>query len=165
MMHPPVEKPSPASPHHSPRPRPISEIVMHATGAATVSSTLAWFASPQSKVSSHVVIDKDGAIYRVVADTLAAWHAGKSQLFNLENLNASSLGVELVNLNDGVDPYPEAQIQAAAMWVAVKTKQYRIPINRVVTHKDVALPYGRKNDPAGFAMRDFLLRVAGWALE
>lgn len=160
----PVEKPSPGSPHKSVRPRPISCILLHHTGSATAAGTLAWFAKPESRVSSHVVIDKDGSIYRVVPDTEAAWHAGKSALHGAENVNAFSLGVELVNTGDG-EPYPEAQLQAAAQWCAVKSKAYRVPLNRICAHADVALPVGRKNDPAHFDMRGFLLRVAGWALE
>lgn len=154
-----IEKPAPPSPHRSRRPRPISAIVIHDTGATTAASTLAWFASPQSHVSAHVVIGTDGTIYRVVPDTDAAWHAGKSSLHGVENVNAFSLGVELVNDGAG-NGYPEAQLAACAAWCAAKCEEYKIPLNRIVGHDQIARPVGRKRDPFTYPWREFLLRVA-----
>jgi len=63
-------------------------------------------------------------------------------------VNDFSIGIELVNLNDGVDPFPEAQIQA--MRDLVKAIISRHPIQNIVTHYQCADPPGRKSDPAGF---------------
>lgn len=107
-----------------------------------------------------MVIDRDGTIYRVVPDDRVAWHAGKSTLHAQPNVNGFSLGVELVDADDGVnDPYPEAQLNAAAEWCGIACARYRIPLNRIVGHRDIAP--GRKVDPGSdFAWSDFLLRVA-----
>ena len=63
-------------------------------------------------------------------------------------VNDFSIGIELVNLNDGVDPFPEAQIDA--MRDLVKAITSRHPIRHIVTHYECADPPGRKSDPAGF---------------
>lgn len=141
------------------RKAPISAIIMHDTGGHTVEGTLSWFDNPASQVSAHVVIDTDGAIYRVVADQDTAWHAGKSNLWGVERVNDFSLGVELVDDDDSW-PYPKAQIASAAEWVAWKVRQYRIPLNRIVGHCDVSP--GRKVDPGrDFRWYEFLRDVAG----
>lgn len=145
-----TEEPSAGSPHQSPRRVPISAIVIHDTGGKTAASALSWFAYPTSTVSAHVVIDRDGRIYRVVPDAQKAWHAGVSVLHGVANVNNYSLGVELVD-NDDSDPYPDAQLNAAALWCARAAKLYRIPLNRIVGHDAICVPYGRKVDPG----RDF----------
>ena len=53
--------------------------------------------SPKSKVSSHFFINRSGKIYKLVNENKIAWHAGKSKWRNVINLNASSIGIELVN--------------------------------------------------------------------
>ena len=63
-------------------------------------------------------------------------------------VNDFSIGIELVNLNDGIDPYPDIQIQA--MRRLVKAIISRHPIRHIVTHYECADPPGRKSDPAGF---------------
>jgi N-acetyl-anhydromuramyl-L-alanine amidase AmpD len=63
-------------------------------------------------------------------------------------VNDFSIGIELVNLNDGFDPFPDEQLQA--MRSLVKDIISRHPIRYIVTHYEVADPPGRKSDPAGF---------------
>jgi len=65
-----------------------------------------------------------------------------------ERVNDFSIGIELVNLNDGEDPFPEEQIQA--MRRLAKAVISRHPIRHIVTHYECADPPGRKSDPAGF---------------
>ena len=52
---------------------------------------------PESKVSSHFLIDEDGGIYRLVEDKYRVWHAGRSFWRGEEDINSYSLGIELVN--------------------------------------------------------------------
>jgi N-acetyl-anhydromuramyl-L-alanine amidase AmpD len=79
-----------------------------------------------------------------------AWHAGLSELDGASHVNDFSVGVEMVNLNDGHDPYPEAQVEAVASILRFLRSRYSIPDSRVVTHAAIALPTGRKSDPVGF---------------
>lgn len=150
-----------SSPNRSTRTARVSAVVMHTTGSESCRGTLDWFQNPDSQVSSHVVIDLDGWIYRVVSDDLSAWHAGKSLLHQQASVNNFSLGVELV----GKKPvnYPPAQLDAAARWVAEACKKHQIPLNRIVGHADVAIPHGRKTDPENFPWSSFLLQVAKYA--
>ena len=64
------------------------------------------------------------------------------------SVNDFSIGIELVNLNDGSDPFPQRQIEA--MRNLLKEIIGRHPIQHIVTHYECADPPGRKSDPAGF---------------
>jgi hypothetical protein len=138
------------SPNHGPRNgNAISMIVLHAT-VGSVASALAWLTNPANRVSSHYVIDKAGHISQLVQDEDAAWHAGRAKWHGVTDINAVSLGVELENANDGRDPYPPAQLAAAHWLCQDKIARYNIERADVVRHLDIAIPRGRKTDPAGF---------------
>src|SRR3990167_6933791 len=92
--------------------RKITCVILHATARSGIVSPLEWLTSPQSKVSAHYLIGKDGKIYQLVDDEDIAWHAGISYWRGKENVNTFSVGIELVNANDGKDSYPQAQIDA-----------------------------------------------------
>ncbi|ABU56345.1 N-acetylmuramoyl-L-alanine amidase [Roseiflexus castenholzii] len=138
--------------------RPISMIVLHAT-AGTARSALAWLTNPAARVSAHYLIDKAGQIYRLVPDEYAAWHAGRAAWRGETAINEVSLGIELENANNGRDPYPTAQLSALIRLTREKVAQYRIAPDMVVRHLDVAVPRGRKNDPAGFPWTEFLQHI------
>jgi N-acetyl-anhydromuramyl-L-alanine amidase AmpD len=136
------------SPNHSSRGgRPIKGVVIHAT-AGGFQSALSWLTSPHSRVSAHYLIAKSGAIYRLVPHERAAWHAGKAAWLGETQINEVTIGIELENANSGRDPYPEAQVTRAVLLCRDLVAQYRIAPNWLVRHSDVALPKGRKTDPA-----------------
>jgi AmpD protein len=96
------------------------------------------------RVSSHVVIERDGAVTQYVRFTERAWHAGKSSYQGREACNDFSVGVEL----EGTDtlPYEAAQYAALAQVVAALCAAYpRLSPDRLVGHSDIAP--GRKTDP------------------
>jgi N-acetylmuramoyl-L-alanine amidase len=146
-----------SSPNHSSRGGDdISMIVIHAT-VGSLDSSLNWLCNPASNVSTHYLIAKDGYTYRLVADDRAAWHAGVSHWMHMDSgaIQRGSLGIELVNKNNGVDPYPTAQ-QAALLTLCRKlVAAYAIVPDMVAMHADVALPDGRKTDAAGFHLDAF----------
>ncbi len=129
-------------------------LVIHAT-AGTARSALAWLIAPSSRVSTHYLIDKSGHIYQLVDDDEAAWHAGVARWNGETAINEISLGIELENANDDKDPYPPAQYLALIELARAKVTQYHISIDNVVRHLDVAVPKGRKTDPAGFQWVQF----------
>ena len=101
-------------------------------------------------VSAHYTIGKDGTIAQHVRDTDRAWHAGKSIWKGRSSCNDYCIGIELVNLNDGVDPYPEAQHQANVALCAYLCHRYNISTDDIMGHYDIAIPLGRKTDPRNY---------------
>lgn len=142
-----------------PRPaRSISCVVLHATATKGLESPREWLCSPESKVSAHYLLAKDGELLQLVDEDAIAWHAGASEWRGRPEVNAFSVGIELVNANDGRDSYPEPQIEKCAQLVAEICTDYKLAIQDVVGHKDIAP--GRKTDPAGFPWDDFKMRLA-----
>jgi AmpD protein len=96
------------------------------------------------RVSSHVVVSREGAVTQYVKFTERAWHAGRSIYQGREACNDFSVGIEL----EGTDttPYEAAQYSALAEVVAALCATYpRLSPNRLVGHNDISP--GRKSDP------------------
>src|SRR5438105_5381611 len=138
----------------------VNTVVVHATVSPTLESTVSWFLAPESQVSAHYTVGKDGKIAQMVEDSARAWHAGVSELEGVKGVNDFSVGIEIVNLNDGKDPYTDAQYEAVAAIIRHLREQYDIPDSRIVSHEFVARPPGRKSDPKGFDFKR-LLKMAG----
>lgn len=127
----------------------IDTVVIHSTVIPTLEKTTEAFCRVSSQVSAHFTIGKDGSIVQHVSTWDRAWHAGVSKdFFGKDNLNHFSVGIELVNLNDGKDPYPQEQIDALHAIIVVLKR--RFPIKQLTSHEFVAKPFGRKNDPMAF---------------
>jgi N-acetyl-anhydromuramyl-L-alanine amidase AmpD len=137
--------------------------VIHATATAGKDSPLEWLCDKASKVSAHYLIDCFGTIYHLVHEQNVAWHAGESEWDNKPNVNHFSVGIELVNANDGKMPYTDAQVGACADLVGAICNEHGIAIKDVVGHKDIAP--GRKTDPAGFPWDDFKLMLSDRGLK
>ena len=144
------------SPNFGKRPHGIDDvttIVVHSTVIPTLELTTEAFQRGEkvnpAAVSSHFTIGKDGSIVQNVSTFKRAWHAGKSvDAAGRNNVNDYSVGIELVNADDGKDPYTEPQIQALCGIIAEMKR--RFPIKQIVSHEFIALPPGRKVDPNGF---------------
>jgi N-acetylmuramoyl-L-alanine amidase len=98
---------------------------------------------PAAEVSAHWLIDRDGAVTALVDEGRRAWHAGRSRWGAARDVNARSIGVELVG--DGAEPFPEAQMGALEGLLRGIVRRHRVPPERVLGHSDVAP--GRKRDP------------------
>lgn len=139
------------SPNRDERPAGITidTLVVHATVFDTLEDVIRHFSDACSKVSAHYTIDRDGTVAAHVPEELRAWHAGQSRMRDgRQSVNDFSIGVELVNLNDGLDPFPDEQV--AALRELLREIAGRHPIRYVVPHHECAYPPGRKTDPAGF---------------
>ncbi|NOK19953.1 peptidoglycan recognition protein family protein [Corallococcus carmarthensis] len=127
----------------------IDAIVLHHTGTNNGAGDMAWMRNPDSKVSAHYMLDRDGKIYQLVGDTKRAWHAGKGELHGVPtDVNARSIGIEIVNDGSGKTAFTDAQYKALTQLVGYLKQEYKVPANNIVGHKDVAVPKGRKDDPA-----------------
>ena len=125
----------------------IRSIILHYTGMPDAQSALKRLCDPQSEVSAHLMIDEAGEIYRLVADTHRAWHAGQSFWQGETDLNSVSIGIELVNKGHefGYTPFPAAQIEALKTQIAFLMKTHTLPASCLWGHSDIA-PL-RKEDP------------------
>lgn len=153
------------SPHHSTRRgNHIECIVLHDTGSRTLASAVSWCQDLRSEVSYHYIVDIDGGVVQLVDEDGRAWHAGKAEWNGRSDVNSVSIGVAMVN--DGAQDYSEAQVSAAAELVLGICERYRLRVQDITRHRDVALPAGRKNDPHdGFAWPQFLLRLGSLILH
>lgn len=98
-------------------------------------------------VSSHYLIDRNGSIYRLVADKDIAYHAGTSKMPDGRiNVNNFSIGIELI-YHETESPV-EAQYQSLAQLVKYLQSKYEIPSTYILGHKDIAP--SRKTDPWNF---------------
>lgn len=138
-----------ASPNHDARPEAgrIDMLVLHYTGMKTAAEAIDRLCDPAAKVSAHYVIDEDGTVWRLVEERRRAWHAGVSFWQGTENVNAMSVGIELVNPGHewGYRGFPDAQMTALETLGREVLHRHPIPPDRVVGHSDVA-PL-RKQDP------------------
>jgi len=134
----------------------IDCVVLHAT-AGGLSGTLAWFANPESGVSAHYVVAKNGTVYQMVEEKSLAHHAGVSSFHERQNFNDFSIGIEIVNLNDGKDPYPADQFEAMVKLVGYLVGKYNVQREWIVAHADIST--AGKTDPRGFPSHDLITRV------
>ena len=135
----------------------VTCLVLHSTVEPTTEGTIGIFLNPAKRVSAHFVVGKDGRVVQMVPVEKRAWHAGISLLEGVRSVNDCSVGIEMVNLNDGKDPYTDMQVHAVAGILRFLRSRYSIPDSRVVSHAQVALPQGRKSDPVGFDFERFCL--------
>jgi N-acetyl-anhydromuramyl-L-alanine amidase AmpD len=147
------------SPNFNERPSGIAidTVIVHATVLNTLKEVISVFESPESKVSAHYTIDRDGTLAAHVSESMRAWHAGESLMPDgRPRVNDFSIGIELVNLNDGCDPYPDTQIEVLNLLLS--GIKMRHPIQFVLPHYEVAHPPGRKSDPKGLDFKRVLLK-------
>lgn len=157
------------SPNFDARTRPIDLVVLHYTGMQNGETALMRLTDPAPvagkypgpwqaadvasdaslpRVSAHYVVDEDGQIYSLVPEEHRAWHAGASSWEGEGDVNARSIGIEIVNGGHdfGLPDFSAAQIEAVI--VLLKDIFVRWPAlnaNRVVAHSDIAPQ--RKADP------------------
>lgn len=132
------------SPNHDER-RP-NYVILHQTSSDDAARALRTLTDPERKVSAHYLIDRSGKLYQLVDERRRAWHAGVSYWGGNTDLNSASLGIELDN--NGVEPFPEAQIVALLALLEELRARYPIPPANYLGHGDIAPR--RKVDPSRF---------------
>ena len=96
------------------------------------------------KVSSHVLVRRDGELVQYVPFHKRAWHAGQSNYRGRERCNDFSIGIELEGSD--TEAYEPVQYRALAETILTLCDTYReLSIERVAGHSDIAP--GRKTDP------------------
>lgn len=152
-----IERPSPN--HDARGQAPIDMLILHYTGMPTAEGALERLCDPAAKVSAHYTIDEAGTVYAHVAEARRAWHAGVSHWAGAGDINARSIGIELVNPGHefGYRPFPEAQVAALTTLCHGILLRHPIPSWRVLGHSDVAPT--RKQDPGEFFPWERLARA------
>ena len=125
----------------------ISAVVIHYTGMRNSADALERLCDPVAKVSCHYLIDLDGSLYNLVAEEKRAWHAGVSHWAGKDNLNDTSIGIELQNKGHeyGYENFPELQINSLLELLAGIFSRHSIKPEFVLAHSDIAPD--RRMDP------------------
>lgn len=125
----------------------VEFIVLHYTSTGNLPSL--HILSTQN-VSSHYLITDDAKphIYQLVDESRRAWHAGTSQWYGRTDMNAGSIGIEIVNpggQDSSWEAYPPAQIDTLVLLLKDIIQRHQIKPNNIVGHSDIAPQ--RKTDP------------------
>lgn len=130
--------------------------------------TPSWFQDPRARASTHYYADSDGDLYQMVADADCAWaqgtHAGNRHWKGERGAlppwnegvtnNCRALSIEIEGRAGTIgETLSEAQRRTVVRWLAYKSRQYEIPLDRthVVGHEELATD---KRDP-GIALGTF----------
>lgn len=142
----------------------LTMIVMHTTEGGSAQSSIDYMNRTADKTASyHYVVDRDGTMLRMTAPNIIAYHAGDSAwpdpIPQINGLPAKPNGGRSVNrisvgiawASKGGEALTEAQIESALWLCALFCRDYKIPVARVVGHREVSP--GRKSDPLPSVMR------------
>ena len=135
------------SPNFDARKAPPDMVLLHYTGMRTAEGAVARLRDPAAQVSAHYVVEEDGCILRLVPEERRAWHAGQSWWQGDTDINAASIGVEIVNPGHefGYRAFPDVQVEAVIALVADIRTRWSVTDARILGHSDVAP--ARKQDP------------------
>ena len=96
------------------------------------------------RVSSHLLIERDGNIIQFVEFNKSAWHAGVSEYEGQKDCNDFSIGIELEGTDS--DPYQDIQYSIlSGISECLMGSYLEINKERIIGHVDIAPD--RKTDP------------------
>lgn len=145
-----------------PRTVPVRAIVIHHT-ASDAASSLKILSGLEAnrRVSCHYLItdEPDVETLPLVPDDRVAYHAGESYWLGVSGLNASTLGIEIVNLDGNLHAYSEAQVKALAGLLKELIERHNLRATDILAHSDISP--GRKIDPGSNLPWERLYRQHG----
>lgn len=118
-------------------------IVLHYTAMKHAAAARDWLCNPESQVSAHYLIARDGTLWQLVDEEARAWHAGAGAWGECTDVNSRSIGIELDN--DGRAPFAAPMMDRLEELMRGIMRRWRITPARVVAHSDIAPT--RKIDP------------------
>ncbi|MFT4613182.1 MAG: AmpD protein [Bacteroidia bacterium] len=96
------------------------------------------------RVSSHLLVRREGGLVQFVSFDERAWHAGESCFRGRDNCNDFSIGIELEGTDN--DPYTDEQYAVlTGVSQALLAHYPALSIDAIAGHSDIAP--GRKTDP------------------
>tara|TARA_B100001093_G_scaffold478496_1_gene506720 strand:- start:91 stop:822 length:732 start_codon:yes stop_codon:yes gene_type:complete len=125
----------------------IKLIIIHYTGMKKESLAIKRLCNPDSKVSAHYLIKKNGDVIVLVPDLYISWHAGKSSWKKYKSLNKYSIGIEIQNPGHdfNYENFSSKQIRSLKKLLKYLVKIYKIDFKNILGHSDIAPD--RKKDP------------------
>ncbi|HLU15994.1 MAG TPA: N-acetylmuramoyl-L-alanine amidase [Burkholderiaceae bacterium] len=125
----------------------VEMVVLHYT--ATTNEASLKILSEQNVSSHYLITDAPRpVVYQLVDENRRAWHAGASQWYGRTDINAASIGIEIVNPGgNGTSwsPYTDAQIDTVITLLHDIVGRHQIKPHNIVGHSDIAPQ--RKVDP------------------
>ena len=99
------------------------------------------------RVSSHLLIRRDGELVQYVPFNKRAWHAGVSTFLGRSMCNDFSIGIEMEGSD--FEPFTDAQYNSLEMTIKTLLSTYpQLSKDRITGHEHIAS--GRKTDPGPF---------------
>jgi len=134
----------------------VSHLVLHYT-VANLERSLVLLT--RARVSSHYLItdEEPARVLQLVDESRSAWHAGQSSWYARSSLNASSIGIEIVNRGDArrsimpgmgtrdFQAYTSTQLKRVAVLMADIVERHKLAPENIVAHGDIEPQ--RKHDP------------------
>ena len=96
------------------------------------------------RVSSHLLINRDGSLIQFVPFNKCAWHAGQSSFDGREDCNKFSIGIELEGTVK--ESFTDQQYAILNDIIGLLKREY--PVKNIVGHSEIA--EGRKKDPGPY---------------
>lgn len=130
-------------------PRTINTIIIHSIynilegSPYSVSGILGEY--KQFNVAHHYLIDREGNVYRIVAEENIAYHAGPSR-------NSSSIGIGIINTES--DTPAQTQYESLTGLILDLQEKYGIAAENIVRRQDVVTD--ASNNPANFDWQYFM---------
>jgi len=117
-------------------------VVLHHTSGSYAGS-VDWCMKPESQVSYHCIIKRDGERTILASDNQRTWHAGKSYWRNKSDLNSWSLGLAFEG-DTYKEPLSVDMINSAIEYLVPRMKKLSLTIKDITDHRTVSP--NRKND-------------------
>lgn len=123
-------------------------VVIHYTAQQSCGQSLETLSNAfiPGQVSAHYLICKNGVVNSMVDENYRAWHAGYGRWGNMNDINSSSLGIEIDN--DGDEYFTDDQINSLLILLKSMKERYNIPTGNFIGHADLAPT--RKSDPGKY---------------
>ena len=105
------------------------------------------YVTPKQRCLRTTLLITDGTVHQMVDELDRAWHAGVSFWAEEEDINSSSIGIELQNKGQqhGYEDFYEAQIDSLIILMQNIKSRYKIVKQNVLAHSDISPE--RKIDP------------------
>jgi len=117
-------------------------VVLHHTSGSYAGS-VDWCLKPESQVSYHCIIKRDGERTILASDNQRTWHAGKSNWRGKPDLNSWSLGLAFEG-DSYKEPLSQDMINSAIEYLVPRMKKLSLTIKDITDHRTVSP--NRKND-------------------